>query len=143
MGINLQNLPGFVAYLDTVPVLHDRWGGRAQVLRGVRISGWGTGSLFPVVLCDGLEILKGLALGKDAKFEFVACYVEKGVFWAEDLAKEGMIELVNPRPGDAHEGEFYREKGYRDLHIPSGGERGGGGGRGRRRVYLSLRNGTD
>jgi hypothetical protein len=87
-------------------------GGRGtQVLGGVRISGWGTGSLFSVILGNGLEILESLALGEDAELEFVACYVEEGVFWAEDLTKEGMIELVEPRPWDAHEGEFYWEKG--------------------------------
>ena len=32
MGINLQNVPGFVANLDAVPVLDDRRRGRAQVL---------------------------------------------------------------------------------------------------------------
>jgi len=40
-----------------------------------------------VALCDRLKVLEGLALGKDAEFEFVACYVEEGVFWAEYLAE--------------------------------------------------------
>lgn len=43
------------------------------------------------------------------------------MFWAENLTKEGMIEFVNPRPGDAYEGESYWEEGDCDLHIPSGG----------------------
>ena len=65
------------------------------------------------------------------------------MFGAEDLAEEGMIEFVNPRSGDAHEGEFYREKGDSDLHIPREGTRereggGGGKGRGRRRVHLCI-----
>lgn len=43
------------------------------------------------------------------------------MFWAKDLAEEGMIELVNPRSGDANEGEFYRKKRDCNLHIPSEG----------------------
>ena len=39
------------------------------------------------------------------------------MFWAEDLTEEGVIELVKPRPWDAHEGEFYWEKGDGDLHV--------------------------
>ena len=47
------------------------------------------------------------------------------MFWTEDLTKEGMVELVEPRPWDAHEGEFYREKGDCDLHFPDEGTEGG------------------
>ena len=49
------------------------------------------------------------------------------MFWAEDLAEEGMIKLVEPCPWDAYKGEFYWEKGDCDLHIPDEGERGGDG----------------
>lgn len=90
-------------------------------MRGVRISGWGTASLFSVILDNGLKILEHLALGKDTELEFVACYVEESVFWTEDLTKERMVELVKPRCWDAHEGEFYREKGDCDLHVPDEG----------------------
>jgi hypothetical protein len=110
-----------VTNLDTVPILNDRRGGGAQVLGGVRISGWGARFLFSVVLRDGLKVLESLALGEDAELEFVACYVEEGVFWAEDLAEEGVIKSVEPCPGNAYEGEFYREKGDGDLHISGGG----------------------
>lgn len=52
---------------------------------------------------------------------------------AEDLTKEGMVELVEPCPRDTDEGEFYWEKGDCDLHIlDKGGMSGGDGGR---RVY--------
>ena len=34
-----------------------------------------------------------------------------------------MIKPVQPRPGDAYEGEFYWEKGDGDLHIPGEGAR--------------------
>ena len=47
-----------------------------------------------VALRDGLKVLEGLALGKDAEFEFVTCYVEERVFWAENLAEEGVIKPV-------------------------------------------------
>ena len=121
MGVNLQNVPGFVTNLDTVQILEDgRWGG-VQVLRGARISGWGTGPLFSVVLCNGLEVFEGLALSEDAEFEFVARYVEECVFWAEDLTEEGIVKLVEPRPWDTYEGEFYCEEGDCDLHISDGG----------------------
>ena len=121
MGVNLQNVPGFATNLDIVPILEDRRG--VQVQGGIRVSGWGAGSLFSVVLRNGLKVLEGLALGEDAEFEFVACYVEESVFWIEDLAEEGMIKPVEPCPGDAHEGEFYWEKGDGDLHIPGEGVR--------------------
>ena len=73
VGVNLQNIPEFVTDLDTVPILEDWWWEGIQVLRGARISGWGTGSLFSVVLSDGLEVFEGLALSEDAELEFVAC----------------------------------------------------------------------
>jgi len=123
VGVNLQNVPGFAANLDTVPILEDRRGGRAQVLGGIRVSGWGTRFLFSVALRDGLKVLEGLTLGEDAELELVACYVEESVFWAEDLAEEGVIKLVEPCPGDVYEGEFYWEKGNGDLHIPGEGTR--------------------
>ena len=47
------------------------------------------------------------------------------MFWTEDLTEEGMVELVKPRPWDAHEGEFYWEKGDCDLHVPDEGAEGG------------------
>ena len=72
--------------LDVVPILEDLWGGGARVLGGIRISGRGAGSLFSVVLRDGLKVLEGMALGEDAELEFVACYVEECVLWTEDLA---------------------------------------------------------
>lgn len=118
MRVNLQNVPGFATNLDIVPILEDR-----RVLGGIRISGWGARFLFSVVLRDRLKVLEGLALGEDTELEFVACYVEKSVFWAEDLAEKGVIKLVEPGPGDAHEREFYREKGDGDLHMPDKGAR--------------------
>lgn len=109
--------------LDTIPILEDQRGGGAQ---RVRIPRWGTGSLLSVAESDRLKILEVLALGEDAEFEFVACYVEEGVFWAEDLAEEGVIKPVEPRPWDTYKGEFHGEKGDGDLHIPDEGVRRGG-----------------
>jgi len=73
---------------------------------------------------DRLKILEGLALGEDAEFELVACYVEECMFWTEDLAEEGMIKPMEPRPWNTYKGEFHWEKGDGDLHIPGGGVRG-------------------
>ena len=131
---------------DAVPVLDDWRGGGTQLLGGVRISGWGAGSLFSVVLCDGLKVLESLALCEDAELEFVACYVEEGVFWAEDLAEERVIEPVEPCPRDAHEGELYGEEGDGDLHAyprRGDGEGKGDAGAARSRVYVVLRGGTN
>jgi len=80
-----------------------------------------------VTLGDRLKVLEGLALGKDAEFEFVACYVEECVFWAEDLPEEGVIKPVESRPWDAYKGEFHWKKGDCDLHNPGEEVRGGGG----------------
>ena len=71
-----------------------------------------------VALRDRLKVLEGLTLGKDAEFEFVACYVEESVFWTEDLAEEGMIKPMESRPWDADKGEFHWKKGDGDLHNP-------------------------
>lgn len=109
--------------LDAVPFFKNWRGGRIQTLGGARISGWGTGSLFSVALCHGLKVFEGLAFGEDAKLEFIACYIEEGVFWAKDLTEEGMVKFVNPRPWDAHEGEFYWKKRNGDLHNPRRGTR--------------------
>jgi len=117
MRVNLQNVPGFVTNLDTVRIFEDLWWGGVQVLRGARISGWGTGPLFSVVLRNGFKILEDLALGEDAELEFVACHVKEGVFWAEDLAEEGVIKSLEPCPRDAYKRELYWEKGDGDLHI--------------------------
>ena len=38
-----------------------------------------------------------------------------------------MIKLMEPCPRDAYKGEFYREKGDGDLHIPGEGARRGEG----------------
>jgi len=112
-----------VTNLDTVPILEYRRGGGAQ---GIRIPGRGTGSFLYVTESDRLKVLEGLALGEDAELEFIARYVEESVFWAEDLAEEGVIKPVEPRPWDAHKGEFHWEEGDGDLHIPSEGVRRGG-----------------
>ena len=88
-----------------------------------------------VALRDGLKVLEGLALGKDAEFEFVACYVEECVFRAEDLAEQGVIKLVESRPRDAYKGEFHWKKGDGDLHNPGEDGRGGRGGKRRTTVY--------
>jgi len=45
------------------------------------------------------------------------------VFWAEDLTKEGMVEVVEPCSWDAYKGKFYWEKGNCDLHNPDEGTR--------------------
>lgn len=91
-----------------------------------------------VALRDGLKVLEGLALGKDAEFEFVACYVEECVFRAEDLAEQGVIKLVESRPRDAYKGEFHWKKGDSDLHNPGEEVRGGGEVNGGRRYMMSL-----
>jgi len=130
-----------VANLDAILIIRDRGGGGGYIPRGVRIPGWGARSLFSVVLRGGLEVLESLTLGEDAQLEFVACYVEEGVFRAEDLSEEGVIKLVEPCSGDAYKGEFHWEKGDGDLHIPGEGW-GEVGEDGRRYIYL-CRGGAD